>query len=111
MKLPRDLSGEEVVKLLNRHFGYQPKRSRGSHMTVALLKGTSEHSVTIPGIATCGSAHWGKSCPTWQHSSVCPKKKSDGGCSNGKDHLPDKVNAICPVAHITFTARCRLHAR
>ena len=48
MKLPRDLSGEEVVKLLNRHFGYQPKRSRGSHMTVALLKGTSEHSVTIP---------------------------------------------------------------
>ena len=32
MKLPRALSGEEVVRLLNRHFGYQLRRSRGSHM-------------------------------------------------------------------------------
>jgi len=48
MKLPRDLSGEEVVKLLNRHFGYQLRRSRGSHMTVTLAKRTSEHSLTVP---------------------------------------------------------------
>lgn len=33
MKLPSDLSGEEVVKLLNSHFGYQLRHSRGSHMT------------------------------------------------------------------------------
>ena len=48
MKLPRDLSGEEIVKLLNRHFGYRLRRSRGSHMTVTLVKGASEHSITVP---------------------------------------------------------------
>ncbi len=48
MKLPRDLSGEEVVKLLNRQFGYQLRRTRGSHMTVTLAKRTSEHSLTVP---------------------------------------------------------------
>lgn len=48
MKLPRDLSGEEVVKLLNRHFGYQLRRNRGSHMTVTLARRTSEHRLTVP---------------------------------------------------------------
>lgn len=48
MKLPRGLSGEEVVKLLNRQFGYQLRRSRGSHMTVTLVTATSEDSVTVP---------------------------------------------------------------
>lgn len=48
MKLPRDLSGEDVFKLLNRHFGYQLRRSRGSHMTITLVKGASVHSVTVP---------------------------------------------------------------
>ena len=34
MRLPRDLSGEEVARLLGRHYGYQHSRNRGSHMTV-----------------------------------------------------------------------------
>ena len=34
MKLPRDRSGEEVARLLARHYGYQMSRSKGSHMTV-----------------------------------------------------------------------------
>lgn len=48
MKLPRDLSGEQVAQLLRRHFGYQLRRNRGSHMTVTLKTTTKEHSVTIP---------------------------------------------------------------
>lgn len=49
MSLPRDLSGEEVARLLTRHFEYQIVRTRGSHMTVRRTtpRGT-QHSVTIP---------------------------------------------------------------
>ena len=48
MKLPRDLSGEQVVQLLSRHYGYRLRRRRGSHMTVTLTTTTEEHSVTVP---------------------------------------------------------------
>ena len=48
MRLPRDLSGEEVIQLLGRHYGYQLRRSRGSHMTVTLTTISGEHSVTVP---------------------------------------------------------------
>ena len=48
MKLPRDLSGEQVVQLLRRHYGYRLRRTRGSHMTVTLRTTTNEHSVTVP---------------------------------------------------------------
>lgn len=49
MRLPRDLSGEEVARLLGRHYGYRTKRTRGSHMTVAAeTLGGSQHSVTVP---------------------------------------------------------------
>ena len=36
MKLPRDLSGSEVARLLERHSGYRVARSKGSHMTLEL---------------------------------------------------------------------------
>ena len=48
MKLPRDLLGNEVAKLLPRHFGYRVKRTKGSHMTVTLAIGHNRHSVTVP---------------------------------------------------------------
>ena len=48
MKLPRDLPGNEVAKLLARHYGYQVTRCQGSHMTVALSVGTKRHRVTVP---------------------------------------------------------------
>ena len=48
MKLPRDLSGEQQVQLLSRHYGYELRRSRGSNMTVTLEKGARAHSVTVP---------------------------------------------------------------
>ncbi len=46
MKLPRDLSGEELAKLL-RKYGYEVTRQTGSHMRLtARLEG--EHHITIP---------------------------------------------------------------
>ena len=48
MRLPRDLSGDELVRLLRRHYGYQVIRQRGSHMRLATtLKGT-EHRISVP---------------------------------------------------------------
>lgn len=46
MKLPRDLSGEDLVKLLAR-FDYAVDRQTGSHIRLTTqLKG--EHHITIP---------------------------------------------------------------
>ena len=48
MRLPRDLSGDDLAGLLHRHYGYRLIRQRGSHMTLtATIRGT-EHNVTIP---------------------------------------------------------------
>ncbi|HNQ95994.1 MAG: type II toxin-antitoxin system HicA family toxin [Anaerolineales bacterium] len=46
MRIPRDLGGEELVKLLKRH-GYEITRQVGSHMRLTTQQG-GEHHVTIP---------------------------------------------------------------
>jgi predicted RNA binding protein YcfA (HicA-like mRNA interferase family) len=47
LKLPRDLSGHELAKLLRR-FDYAVIRQTGSHMRLrSTLRGTA-HSITIP---------------------------------------------------------------
>ena len=47
MKLPRDISGNELVRLLAK-FGYQTVRQTGSHIRlVSSFKGT-QHPITIP---------------------------------------------------------------
>ena len=43
MKLPRDLDGEELAKLLGK-FGYRPVRQTGSHMRLA----RGNDRITIP---------------------------------------------------------------
>ena len=48
MKLPRDLPGNEVARLLTRHYGYRVTRTKGSHMTVTLTIEGNRHSVTVP---------------------------------------------------------------
>ena len=48
MRMPRDLSGADLVQLLSRRYGFKLRRSRGSHMTVTLATATGEHSVTVP---------------------------------------------------------------
>lgn len=46
MRLPRDLSGDDLIKLLAR-LGYKPTRQRGSHVRLTTEQ-NGEHSVTIP---------------------------------------------------------------
>ena len=48
MRLPRDLSGDELAELLRLNFGYRFVRQRGSHMTLAVVTLEAEHHVTIP---------------------------------------------------------------
>ena len=46
MKLPRDVSGNELAKAL-KAFGYQVTRQIGSHLRLTTMEG-GEHHVTIP---------------------------------------------------------------
>lgn len=46
MKLPRDVSGDELAKRL-RVFGYQVTRQSGSHMRLTTTE-LGEHHVTVP---------------------------------------------------------------
>ena len=46
MRLPRDLSGEELAVLLGR-YGYEVTRQTGSHVRLTTAQG-GEHHITIP---------------------------------------------------------------
>ena len=48
MMMPRDISGDELIRLLRRRYGYRAVRQRGSHVRlVTNIKGT-EHHVSVP---------------------------------------------------------------
>jgi predicted RNA binding protein YcfA (HicA-like mRNA interferase family) len=47
VKLPRDLSGAELAKLLRR-YGYEQIRQSGSHIRVRSTSKGTDHHVTIP---------------------------------------------------------------
>ena len=47
MKLPRQISGEELARLLHR-YGYQITRQTGSHLRLTSKFNGSQHHVTIP---------------------------------------------------------------
>lgn len=47
MRLPRDWSGEELIRRLAR-VGYTPTRQSGSHVRLTRTTSTSEHHVTVP---------------------------------------------------------------
>jgi len=47
LRLPRDLSGEDLAKALDR-FGYKVTRQTGSHIRLTSTYKGSEHHVTIP---------------------------------------------------------------
>ena len=46
MRLPRDVSGEELAALLRR-YGYEATRQTGSHMRLTTMQ-EGEHHATIP---------------------------------------------------------------
>ena len=47
MKLPRDVSGDQLVRSLRR-FGYEVTRQSGSHIRLTSKRKGIEHHVTIP---------------------------------------------------------------
>ena len=47
MTLPRDVSGERLVRLLSR-YGYEVARQRGSHVTLTSNFMCYEHHLSIP---------------------------------------------------------------
>jgi predicted RNA binding protein YcfA (HicA-like mRNA interferase family) len=47
MKLPRDIGGEELAKLLVK-YGYHITRQTGSHMRLSTSYKGNEHHITIP---------------------------------------------------------------
>jgi predicted RNA binding protein YcfA (HicA-like mRNA interferase family) len=47
VKVPRDLRGSDLIKLLN-IFGYAPVRQTGSHIRLRSEYGGKEHLITIP---------------------------------------------------------------
>ncbi len=46
MKLPRDISGHDLIRYL-KPFGYEVTRQSGSHIRLTTLK-NGEHHITIP---------------------------------------------------------------
>ena len=46
MKLPKNLSGLELVKILTKHYGWQAHRREGSHIT--LKKENAASLLTVP---------------------------------------------------------------
>ena len=48
MKLPRDLAGSEVARMLARHYGYRETRTSGSHMRLRMITDRGRHNVTVP---------------------------------------------------------------
>jgi len=47
LKLPRDLSGSNLVRCLCRHWGYAVVNQEGSHVQLEMLT-PSKHRVTVP---------------------------------------------------------------
>jgi len=47
MRLPRDLSGDDLVRRL-RVFGYEPTRQTGSHIRLTRESAEGTHNVTVP---------------------------------------------------------------
>ena len=46
--MPRDMSGDELVRRLRRQYGYQVVRQRGSHMRLVTNSRGQEHHVSVP---------------------------------------------------------------
>jgi len=47
MKLPRDLSGSELIKLLSKHYGYGRVNQEGSHVILE-TNTPRKHRISIP---------------------------------------------------------------
>ena len=48
MRLPRDLSADDLTNLLGRHYGYRFLRQRGSHIALTVEIRGIEYRLTVP---------------------------------------------------------------
>ncbi len=47
MKLSRDISGRDLIKILSK-FGYEVSRQKGSHIRLTHKTDTGSHHITVP---------------------------------------------------------------
>ena len=47
MRTPRNITGQELLKLLRKKFGYEQSRQVGSHIRTT-TQGNGEHHVSVP---------------------------------------------------------------
>lgn len=47
MRIPRDITGQELLKLLRKHYEYEKVRQVGSHIRATTQK-NGEHPITVP---------------------------------------------------------------
>lgn len=47
MKIPREVSGEELIRRLGK-LGYKPTRQTGSHVRLTRISDKGEHHITVP---------------------------------------------------------------
>lgn len=47
MRTPRDVTGQTLLKLLRKHFGYEQSRQVGSHIRTTTQE-NGEHHVSVP---------------------------------------------------------------
>ncbi len=48
MRLPRDIGGQQLARLLNHSYGYLITRQTGAHLRLSSAIKSTEHHVTIP---------------------------------------------------------------
>ncbi len=48
MRLPRDIGGQQLARLLSRSYGYLVTRQTGAHLRLSSAIKSTEHHVTIP---------------------------------------------------------------
>jgi len=61
VRMPRDVSGADLVKALER-LGYRPTRQTGSHLRLTTTV-NGEHHITVPNHDPCAWAPWPRSWP------------------------------------------------
>jgi len=47
MKTPRNLSAQDLIKILSK-YGYEPTRQKGSHIRLTKFSDKGDHHITIP---------------------------------------------------------------
>ena len=79
MRLPRDVSGAELARLLRR-FGYELTRQTGSHLRLTTQR-EGEHTSRSRKPIRCGSARWQRSLARCRGISAWWSKTSIFSCS------------------------------